>query len=189
MSVMFFCFLFLFWTKTATSLSVTCNDEGDPAIIAVTVIVDNNDDSKLCVVVVVSVVAGDVIVIVVDENYEGKFLTIVIVFAEYACKTIFSFSLFPGLPVVIGIDQGLNCFTIVKDTIHCFGILFFFCHSCLHCFWWFICWFHIADQPRVYQGVMTVRMLKHLYNFAWELWLPLIIKINNSVVHINQRLR
>ena len=89
-------------------MSVTCNDEGDPAIIAVTVIVDNNDDSKLCVVVVVSVVAGDVIVIVVDENYEGKFLTIVIVFAEYACKTIFSFSLFPGLPVVIGIDQGLT---------------------------------------------------------------------------------
>ena len=135
MSVMFFCFLFLFLTKTTTSLSVSCNDQGDPAIIAhVTVIVDNNDDSKLCVIVVVSVVAGDVIVIVADENYEGKFLTIAIVFAEYACKRISSFSLFPGLPVVIGIDQGLNCFTIVKDTIHCFGILFLFCRSCLHCF-------------------------------------------------------
>ena len=104
-------------------------------------------------------------------------------------KESFRVHFWPSQPVCYWHWPGPNCFAIVKDTIHCFGILFFFCRSCLHCFWWFICWFHIADQARVYLGVTIVSTLKHLYSFAWELWLQLVIKINNSVVYINQRLR
>ena len=75
---------FLFLTETTTSLSVTCDNEGDSVVIVdVTVIVDdNNDDGKLCTTVVVSVVAGDVTVIAVDENDVGRFFDIVIVFDE-----------------------------------------------------------------------------------------------------------
>ena len=110
-------FFFLFLAEAIISSSATCDDEGDSVIfVDVTVIVDNNHDhGKLCAAVVLSIVIGDVAVIVVDENHVGKVFVVIVLLAEYTRERIFfAFTFVLVNLLVIGIDQGLNCFAIVS---------------------------------------------------------------------------